>query len=122
MRLVLAVVLAVLVGGCGEGRTKLAGGKPVSYWVGALDSPDPGVRKTAVFKLGNVGASAFPALVGALRDEDAGVRREAIIAVLKCGPAAKAAATTLGDLREHDADSQVRTYAAKAFEKLHDGR
>src|SRR5439155_16911918 len=88
----LVVSSAALLGGCGKEQPMLAGGKPVSHWVQALQNPDPKVRKQAAFKLGNVGPAdptALPALIEALKDRDAGVRREAILALLKCGPAAR---------------------------------
>jgi HEAT repeat protein len=122
MRIFVAVGLAVLLSGCGEARPTLAGGKPVHHWVAALADPDVGVRKKAAFKLGNVGPTALPALVGALKDDAPEVRREAILALLKCGAAASEAAPTLSALHQHDLDPQVRNYAARALEKLQDGR
>jgi HEAT repeat protein len=99
----------------------MVGGKPASYWVEALQSPDAKLRQKAAFRLGNVGPSdpaAFPALLGALKDNNADVRCEAIKAVLKCGSAAKEAITALTDLEQHDADARVRSHAAKAITKL----
>jgi HEAT repeat protein len=116
-----AAVLAILVSGCGPAPPSLAGGKPVSYWVQALQSPDAKLRKTAVFKLGNVGPTdpvVFPALLGALKDRDAGVRREAILALMKFGPGAREAVPALAELQQHDRDGQVRAYAAKALRRL----
>jgi HEAT repeat protein len=121
MRILLVAFAAVLVSGCGRSAPTHAGGKPVSHWVEALRSPDAKLRKEAAFKLGNVGAAdlaAFPALVGALKDRDAAVRREAILAMLKFGPAAREAVPNLTELREHDRDPKVRSYAAKAVETL----
>ena len=119
----MAIVLVALGGGCGKKQPTLAGGKPVRHWVEALRAPDVRLRKQAAFKLGNVGpedASALPALLGALQDRDAGVRREAILALLKCGPEAREAVPELTKLRQRDPDKQVRTYAARALEKLRD--
>ena len=116
-----AVVLALLAAGCREARPTLAGGKPVGHWTAALRDPDARVRKEAAFKLGNVGPAdpaALPALTGALKDPDPGVRREAILALLKFGPAAREAAPALAQMRQHDRDAQVRSYAARAVEKL----
>ena len=99
----------------------LAGGKPVSHWVEALKGPDAKLRKTAVTKLGNVGPAdevVLPALLGALEDTDAAVRREAILALMKYGPGAREAVPRLVDLKRRDRDAQVRSYAARAVEKL----
>jgi vesicle coat complex subunit len=120
-RLALTVVLAVLAGGCGHAPT-LAGGKPVSYWVEALQGPDPKLRQTAVFKLGNVGPAdpaALPAVQGALKDRDARVRCAAVVALMKFGPVSREAVPALNELR-HDRDAQVRAYAAAALGKLAD--
>jgi HEAT repeat protein len=121
MRLPLAAVLLALfvaAGGCGRATPTLAGGKPVSHWVEALQSPDAATRKHAVAKLGNVGPSdpaAIPALVGALRDRDAAVRREAILAVMKAGPQAEDAVPALTELQEKDKDANVRADAGRAL-------
>ena len=117
-------ILVVLLGGCSKAEPTLAGGKPVSHWVQALQSPDARLRKQAAFKLGNVGPAdptALPALIGALKDRDAGVRREAILAVLKCGPTARDAIPALSDLRKNASDAQTRTLSSKALEKLQGG-
>jgi HEAT repeat protein len=118
-------ILAFLLLGCGQPKATLAGGKPVSYWLKAIQDRDPKVRKTAVVKLGNVGtvdSAALPAVLGALKDPDAAVRREAILALLKFAPAANEAIQTLLEMQRNDRDAQVRTYAAQALAKLQDGR
>jgi HEAT repeat protein len=125
MRYLVVIALAVFIGGCGKNQPMLAGGKPVSYWVGALRDPDPRVRRKAAFKLGNVGQAdpaVFPALLGALGDRDPGARREAILALLKCGPRARDALPTLTELQQHDRDTQVRACAARAVSKLQSER
>ena len=117
----LAALLVLSGVGCGKRQPMVAGGKPVAAWVEALRDPDPGVRKQAAFKLGNVGPAdpaTLPALIGALKDPDPAVRCEAILAVLKCGPGAREAAPALTELRQHDRDARVRDYAARALEKL----
>jgi HEAT repeat protein len=99
----------------------LAGGKPVSHWVQALTDADPRLRKTAAFKLGNVGAAdpaVLPALCKALADPNAVVRREVIMAVVKCGAGAHEALPALEDLRQRDPDATVRDYAQRALEKM----
>src|SRR5438067_6313867 len=120
-RLCLLAVVLIALGGCGPATPTLAGGKPVGYWLEALHGPDAKLRKTAVFKLGNVGpadAAVVPALTTALKDRDAGVRREAILALMKCGVDAREAIPTLTELQQHDRDAHVRVYAAKALRKL----
>jgi len=121
MRMLATAGVLLLILGCGESRPMLAGGKPVSYWVDAVHDPDPKVRKQAVFKLGNVGPGApeaLPAVTQALRDANAAVRREAILALIKFGAEAKSATGVLSEIRDHDRDVQVRSYAAKALAKL----
>ncbi len=125
MRLFLAVVLAILVSGCGRGQPPMTGGKPISSWVQALQDPDPTLRKKAVFKLGNVGpidATVCPALLGALKDIDAAVRCETILALMKCGPGVRDAIPTLTQMQQQDSDARVRSYAARALEKLKEGK
>jgi HEAT repeat protein len=123
MRMWQALVLGVLVAGCGPAAPPLAGGKPVAFWVEALADRDAGLRRQAVLKLGNVGpsdAAVYPALLGALKDPATAVRCEAILALLKFGPGAKEAMPALADLQQHDRDAKVRTYARKALAKLQD--
>jgi HEAT repeat protein len=120
LRMGLAALPAVFLLGCGKAQPPDLG-KQVERWVQALNDPDAKVRKNAILKLGNVGpgdAAVFPALVGALKDRDAGVRREAILALMKCGPGAKEAIPALAEVQQHDRDAQVRTYAAKALDRL----
>jgi HEAT repeat protein len=121
MRIAIALALLVLVvtaSGCGRATPTLAGGKPVSHWVEALQSPDAATRRQAVAKLGNVGPAdpaAFPALLGALRDRDAAVRREAILAVMKSGPQAEDAVPVLAEVQLKDKDAHVRADAGRAL-------
>jgi HEAT repeat protein len=117
----LILALALLLGGCGKAAPTQAGGKPVSFWVQALQQPNAKLRKTAVFKLGNVGPAdpaALPAVLGALRDPDPIVRCEAILAVMKFGSAAKEAVPLLTDIRQHDPHAKARDYATKALDKI----
>jgi HEAT repeat protein len=117
---ILIVLVAAALSGCDRARPTLAGGKPVSHWIQALQDSDPKVRKTAVFKLGNVGSTdpaALPGVTSALRDRDAKVRVEAILALMKFGPAAREAIPELTALRQ-DRDAQVRTHADKALARL----
>ena len=78
--------LAALLLGCGRRGPVLSGGKPVHYWVDALQDADARLRKQAALKLGNAGpadAAVVPALRQALHDRDAAVRREAILALVR---------------------------------------
>jgi HEAT repeat protein len=74
------------------------------------------VRKLG--NVGPADPAVWPALHGALQDPDPGVRREAILALLKFGPEARKAAPTLRERRQGDPDPQVRAWAARALEKL----
>jgi HEAT repeat protein len=124
MARIISLVLFLVLAGVGCHRSSsptLAGGKPVAHWVQILQSSDPHQRKSAVAKLGNVGAAdaaVLPALRGALADADPGVRREAIVAVMKYGGGAAPVVPLLADLQERDPDPQVRDYAAKAVKKM----
>ena len=120
MRILVFVALVLFLGGCGKEPT-LSGGKPVAHWVQALHDPDADVRKTAAFKLGNVGPAdptAFPALSNALNDAGADVRCAVILALVKFGPKAKDTRPRLIEMRQHDPDATVRAYAAKALANL----
>jgi len=114
-------VLIALSGGCGRSGPTLAGGKPIAHWVQALADPDAKVRKTAAFKLGNVGPAdpaALPALLHALGDRDPAVRREVILALLKFDAGASDVVPALEAVRQRDDDATVRDYAGKALAKL----
>ena len=90
-------------------------------WVRALSDPNPKLRKKAAEKLGNVGSSdpaVVAALCRALQDQDADVRCEAILALVKVGPDAKEAIEPLKAIGRQDRDPRVRSYAARALEKL----
>jgi HEAT repeat protein len=117
------VAAVVLLAGCGQPRPATSHGKPVAYWVQALQDPSVKVRKKAVQALGFVGPAdpaALPALTQALRDGDAGVRAEAVLALLNLGAAARDALSALEEAR-NDRNAAVRAYAAKAVEKVRGG-
>jgi HEAT repeat protein len=122
---ILIVLLAVALSGCtSKPEPILIGGKPVSDWVRTLSDPDPNLRRKAAEKLGIAGArdpQAVAALCGALQDKNAVVRREAILALAKLGPAAQEALEPLKTIARQDRDPQVRSYAAKALEKIAPG-
>jgi HEAT repeat protein len=123
-RLLLSSALLLGFVGCSQSPPTLAGGKPVAYWIEALQSHDARLRKKAVFTLGNVGTTdpaTLPALLAALRDRDATVRSEAILALVKCGPEAQQALPLLAEMQQRDNDAKVRRYAAKVREKLQSG-
>jgi HEAT repeat protein len=120
MKQMLIAGLLLLLVGCGRPQPTLAHGKPVSYWVEALQHADPHERKKAVQVLGNIGPAdpaVVPALAGAIKDRDAGVRGEAVLALLKIGPAAQEAAPALREAGK-DRDPHVRANAAKALARM----
>ena len=121
-RFIIVMVTGIALSGCThKAGPALAGGKPPDYWIKNVTSPDKKLRKEAVEKLGNLGAASpevLPALTGALHDADAQVRGEAVLALAKFGPDAKQAKPDLESLSQRDPDAKVRSYAAKALEKL----
>jgi HEAT repeat protein len=120
--LVLAILLIGILG-CGQSEPTLAGGKPVSYWIDSMHSPDATLRKKAMMKLGNVGPTdpaVKPVLLEALKDGDAAVRKEAIAALMKYGADAKEALPTLTEMAVKDANGEVRASANKAVQRLRD--
>ncbi len=126
MRIVLAgaCVIAIALSGCGRSGPKFAGGKPMSYWLQALQTGDAKQRQKAVFKLGNAGATdpvVLPAVIADLKDRDPAVRCEAILAVVKNGRGASAAIPALTELQQRDPNTQVRSYATRARAKLQRG-
>lgn len=121
MKRLVFLILLLSLNGCAKAQPTMAGGK----WASVLHDPDANVRKKAAFTLGNIGPSdpaVLPALIGALTDADAGVRCETILALLKYGPAAKEAIPELTQVQEKDRDPKVREYAAKALDKLKEGK
>ena len=122
MRILTAALALAFLGGCGKPQPALSGGKPVGHWVELLrTSPDAKARKEAAFKLGNVGPTdpaALPGLRGAMKDGDAVVRCEVVLALVKFGPAAQEAVPALIELRDRDRDPKVRSFAAKAVDKI----
>jgi HEAT repeat protein len=115
------VILLIALSGCGSAHPTMAGGK----WAEVLRDPDAKVRKKAAFTLGNIGPTdpaVLPALIGALKDADAGVRCEVILALLKYGSDATGAISALTEVQQKDRDAKVRSYAAKALEKLKEGK
>jgi HEAT repeat protein len=124
-RWIAAMAIAVALCGCRRGDERvLVGGKSIEARLQALRDPNPKIRKEAVEKLGNVGASdaqIVPALRAALQDKDARVRSAAILALVKCGDAAAPTLSALTDLQTKDPDRQVREYAKEAVTALQRG-
>jgi hypothetical protein len=117
LRNILLVLLLVSFCGCGRVPPGMAGSK----WARALRSTDPRIRRKAAFTLGNIGPSdpaVLPALIRALKDPDVAVRAEAVLAISKYGSGAGEALPALTQIRDKDRDARVRSYAAKALEKL----
>ncbi len=122
-RLAVSCLLLVCCTACSKAPPPptLSGGKPIEFRLDSIHSPDPHVRKEAVFKLGNVGPAdpgVVPALIAALDDVDSTVRTEAIIALAKTGDGAKTAQAKLADLKSRDPDPRVRDAATKALARL----
>jgi HEAT repeat protein len=124
MRLSSFVCILVLLAGCGQkSGTILSHGKPVSYWIEALNASDAKERKKAVEALGHVGpvdSAVIPALVRAVKDRDAAVRAQAVLALLNIGPDAKEAILVLTEAQT-DKDAKVREYAGKAIKRIEGG-
>jgi HEAT repeat protein len=119
-RCVLALCLAILIGGCGKKEPLLSHGQPVNHWLQTLHDPDPKTRKKAVVALGHVGTAdpaAIPAVIEAVKDPDPSVRAEAVLALLNLGPDAKEAIPALTEAQT-DKDAKVREYAVKALERI----
>jgi HEAT repeats len=122
-----AMICLLQFGGCSRQPPPptLTGGKPLSYWLGALRAPDAGTRKNAVFELGNVGPldpAVIPALTAALQDRDARVRCAAILALVKSPKEAVAALPMVQVMADRDSDPTVRNYAARAAKKLEESK
>ncbi len=117
----IAVVLAAA--GCGgeERGPLLAGGREVKSWVADLRDPKPTVRRTAAFKLGNVGdadPTVAAALLQALSDKDPLVRCDAVLAVVKLKEPTDEAFDRLRAMSREDRDSRARELASKALAKF----
>lgn len=121
MRIGSHVCILVLFLGCGQKTGPiLSHGKPVSYWIEALNALDVKERKKAVEALGHVGpvdSVVIPALVRAVKDRDAAVRGQAVLALLNIGPDAKEALPVLTEAQT-DKDAKVREYAGKAIKRI----
>jgi HEAT repeat protein len=92
-------------------------GKPVSYWIEALKSPDAKTRvaaASAIAKIGPPAKSAVPALIDALKDDEKLVRTESIAALGKIGPAAADAVPMLIKLAD-DNDWATQSLASAAI-------
>ena len=125
MRVVLPLALSfTLLPGCAREKPPvMSHGKPVSYWLEALNDPDARKRVQAVKALGHVGTAdpaALPALTAALKDRDPAVRARVVLALLNIGPAASEAIPALEEAR-NDSDPTVRSYVEKALERIRGG-
>lgn len=120
-RFVSMVLVMVAAGGCAREGPPSAGGKPIDFWIKAVDSPDAAIRRKAALKLGNVGPmheGALPALLKALKDTDPQVRREAILAVAKFREAGEDAVPALQRIRDHDEDGHLQELAGLAMKRI----
>ena len=125
MRCLVLVCVAGLLVGCGRNDGPLLShGKPVGYWVEALQNADPSVRAKAVTALGHVGAAdpaALAGLIAGVKDRDRNVRSQAVLALLNIGPAAREALPVLEEAQK-DRDATIRNYAGKAVERIRGGQ
>src|SRR3954453_20434908 len=125
MRNTVVVGLVIVLAGCTKAPTALmAHGKPVQHWLEALRDPDAKARRRAAEVLGNIGAvdpAVLAALTEAVKDRDGSVRTEVVLALMKMGPAARAAVPALEGVQKNDKDVRLRSYAAKALERIQGG-
>src|SRR5260370_11743948 len=80
----LVCILVLLVGCAQKSDPILSHGKPVSYWIQAMNASDSKERKKAVEALGYVGpadSAVIPALVGAVKDQDAAILPQTVLAL-----------------------------------------
>lgn len=93
-------------------------GRTFAEWKGDLQDLSPGVRREAVWALGNFGPRAVPVLISALRDTDPVVRRWAANVLFKIGPAAKDAVPALAQALKKDTNWWVQVEASEALKKI----
>lgn len=96
------------------------GAPPSAGMIQELDDPDPAIRETAAFSLGEFGATARPAvprLEAALRDPVRSVRVEAACALVRIDPANDRALPVLIESLD-DTDTDVLLTALGALEEL----
>jgi HEAT repeat protein len=94
---------------------------PASYYVRALQSPDPKTRQEAAKILGTIdgaeGRALVPALARALEDADDQVRVNAALALYKIGPDAREAVPAL-IVALRDKENRVRMDAAMTLFRI----
>jgi HEAT repeat protein len=120
-RWTLFFALVLLAGGCSKPQPTTVHGEPISHWLGELHSSDARARKKAVdvlCRVGPIDPSVVPGLIEAVKDRNAVVRAEAVGALMRIGPSAREAVATLVETSKNDRDPKVRSYAAKALEKI----
>jgi HEAT repeat protein len=116
MRRLLLMTLALLVAGCGKGKTQYS----VAELVEKLKDANPETRYWAARELGHHRAEAkevVPVLTQALKDEDKRVRIGGTYALAEIGPEAKTAVPALQQALK-DNDSGVRKGAAYALQQI----
>jgi HEAT repeat protein len=95
-------------------------GRPLSYWIHALQDKEADKRKQAAFALGRMGPQgekAVPALAVALKDESEVVRLNASLSLMKIGAEARSAVPELAEALEDEVD-WVRMNAALALSRM----
>jgi HEAT repeat protein len=124
---ILLAVLTILVPGSPLylanffGSNKQHDGHSLSYWLGALRSPEVEQRRRAIFALGAIGADASdgirPLAAILLQDPDREVRIQAALALTKMAPASREAVPALAQALS-DQEPLVRMNACLALSKL----
>lgn len=118
-----ALLLALLLMACpsyqeaGEAEPAFEG-KPATFWLGQLESPEVRTRlkaSHALSKIRPLSQVAVPALIKALRDPNEHVRRNSAEALAHVGSAARPALVALIEALSDQEDADLRTYAAKAL-------
>jgi HEAT repeat protein len=117
MRKLTLLGLAVVIVGCGKGKSE---DYTVPNLIKTLKHEDPKMRYHAAKSLGKLGAQAkeaVPALAQALKDDDKDVRMRAAYSLGNIGPEARAAVAALKAALK-DPEEEVRKGATYALEKI----
>jgi HEAT repeat protein len=95
-------------------------GRPASYWVTQLKSKDGITRSRAVFYVSSsrYAVSSVPDFIIMLNDDHPVARYEAIGALIRLGPAAKAAVPALLELVKKDDNWRIRSRATEALKTI----
>jgi HEAT repeat protein len=100
--------------------------RPLSHWLGVLQSGDAAARTEAARGLTEIALAhgapailpALPQLIAALHSSAIGLRVAATAALEQIGPSATAAVPTLLELFEQDPDADIRAHAGLALTQV----